>query len=57
MISEKELLNLTFETLLAWATDEAELNDEGEAGIEYRYGEVVETYLEELERTLNGEYK
>lgn len=54
-MSEHELLRLTMETLLRWATEEAELNDEGEEGIESRYAETVESYLEALEETLNGE--
>tara|TARA_B110000046_G_scaffold40425_1_gene44692 strand:+ start:1346 stop:1516 length:171 start_codon:yes stop_codon:yes gene_type:complete len=54
-MSEHELIKLSFYTLLGWATEEAELNDEGEEGIETRYAETVETYLENLEQTLNGE--
>jgi len=54
-MSERELLQLTFQTLLSWAREEAELNDEGEEGIDVRYSEIVETYLEELTKTLNGE--
>ena len=54
-MSERELLKLTLETLLCWATEEAELNDEGAEGIEARYAETVESYLEELSKTLNGE--
>jgi len=54
-MSERELLKLTLETLLYWATEEAKLNDEGEEGIEVRYAETVESYLKELSKTLNGE--
>jgi hypothetical protein len=54
-MSERELLQLTLSTLMDWAREEAELNDEGEEGIEGRYSEMVETYLEELKQTLNGE--
>jgi len=56
-MSEQELLQLTFSTILGWAREEAELNDEGEEGIEVRYSETVETYLEELKQTLNGGYQ
>jgi hypothetical protein len=56
-MSERELLQLTLSTLMDWAREEAELNDEGEEGIDVRYSETVETYLEELKQTLNGEYQ
>jgi hypothetical protein len=54
-MSERELLQITFQTLLGWAAEEAALNDEGQEGIDVRYSETVETYLEELKQTLNGE--
>jgi hypothetical protein len=54
-MSERELIELTISTLLGWATEEAELNDEGEEGIEVRFSETIETYLENLGQALNGE--
>jgi hypothetical protein len=54
-MSERELIALTLSTLLGWATEEAELNDEGEEGIEVRFSETIETYLENLGQALNGE--
>jgi hypothetical protein len=54
-MSERELIELTLSTLLGWATEEAELNDEGEEGIEVRFSEKIFPYLENLEQALNGE--
>ena len=54
-MSERELIALTLSTLLDWAIEEAELNDEGEEGVEARFSETIETYLENLEQALNGE--
>jgi len=55
IMSERELINHTLLTILHWAREEADLNDEGEEGVGVRYSETVETYLEELTKTLNGE--
>jgi hypothetical protein len=54
-MSERELIALTISTLLGWATEEAELNDEGEEGIEVRFSEKIFPYLENLGQALNGE--
>ena len=53
-LSERELLELTLENLLGWARDEVELNDGVEEDLEWRYAEIVDSYLENLEAKLRG---
>ena len=54
LLPERELLGLTLETLLGWAREEVELNDGVEEDLEWRYAEIVDSYLENLEAKLQG---
>lgn len=56
-MSEEHLLRLTLNTLMEWSLEEAMLNDEGLEGMQARFIEITNGYLETLVDTLTGEHK